>query len=755
MRKKFMVIVTWLLVFILSMGCTNNQKVSNKDTKENINNGGYVEEIITISDDLNYIIDITKLENGDLIVWGQDNNLKERVFISSDNGISWIEKEIKHLKFEDNVKYKALNLLNNGNILIVYVFEDGVKYAMSNSNGEVTAIDIDVKQEISSEGLNYAPIYFTTLNNGDLMYSTMNTNEVVQIDGKTLKEKFRFNGGSMYSFTFNLGDNVIIESENTVSVYNTTTGQPMKNLENQLISNDNLGAFINSTSDKNLYTYSTEGLYYYDLDKNENKILIDNSKYIIDANNSIDKLIELEKDSYITLISSTVSSTNKLIKYSYDPDYVKKDTSDIVIYSLMENEDIIKMIAMYESNNPDIEIKYEVGVSSNAGVEVSDAIKTLNTELATGKGPDIILLDGLPTDSFIENELLADISDVIYGNEKEVFESIINSYKINGMIYQIPLYIKVPTLISNKDIVSKINTIDSLLSVVKEYAQKSDNRIFSNLGTPEDFITSLYCIYGDNWIVDGKLNKDNLIKFMNVAKEIYNISKEKDDIFWKTQMEIMGIEDYDDIEIASDSKINILPTINVREVIYPIDKALLGYGGISNNYNIEDIVNMQITKPEFDYKILTSNTKNVFVPYNNISINKNTKNLDISKDIVKSFIEETSSRGNFTIYKTNFINMLQMNQESDYNESNNHYVKYVETDFDENGNKIEYPQYWANEDDINKFVAEFEKLNVAVEFNMTILNEVTTQFKNIIQENLDVKKAVSNVVTKLEIYLSE
>lgn len=153
--------------------------------------------------------------------------------------------------------------------------------------------------------------------------------------------------------------------------------------------------------------------------------------------------------------------------------------------------------------------------------------------------------------------------------------------------------------------------------------------------------------------------------------------------------------------------------------------------------------------------LLTCDTKNVFVPYNNIAINKNTKNLDVSKDIVKSFIEEAASRGNFTIYKTNFINMLQMNQESDYNESNHHYVKYVETDFDANGNKIEYPQYWANENDINKFVAEFDKLNVAVEFDMTILNEVATQFKSVIQENLDVKKAVSNVVSNLEIYLAE
>ena len=70
MRKKFIVILTWLLVLIVSIGCTNNKKISSEDTEENINNGGYVEEIITVSDDLNYIVDITKLDNGDLNSFG-------------------------------------------------------------------------------------------------------------------------------------------------------------------------------------------------------------------------------------------------------------------------------------------------------------------------------------------------------------------------------------------------------------------------------------------------------------------------------------------------------------------------------------------------------------------------------------------------------------------------------------------------------------------------------------------------------------
>ena len=114
MRKKFIVILTWLLVLIVSIGCTNNKKISSEDTEENINNGGYVEEIITVSDDLNYIVDITKLDNGDLIVWGQDNDLKEKVssYHSQVNNYSVENSELKEneIKLKEIVKFKEAEL---------------------------------------------------------------------------------------------------------------------------------------------------------------------------------------------------------------------------------------------------------------------------------------------------------------------------------------------------------------------------------------------------------------------------------------------------------------------------------------------------------------------------------------------------------------------------------------------------------------------------------------------------------------------
>ena len=50
------------------------------------------------------------------------------------------------------------------------------------------------------------------------------------------------------------------------------------------------------------------------------------------------------------------------------------------------------------------------------GVTAEDAVKALNTELLAGNVPDVLVLDGLPADSYIEKGILADISEVVqYG----------------------------------------------------------------------------------------------------------------------------------------------------------------------------------------------------------------------------------------------------------------------------------------------------------------------------------------------------
>lgn len=645
MKKRLTGILLCLIILLTSMGCSKNTENINK-TEEKA--GGYVENIIKISDNLQYIFNVVNLENGHLIVDGVDSEYNNKIFISKDNGESWNEKEINHLNFETPINAKCFTIMNNGNILVAYILgemnEKTIQYGMINENGQVNAIDLDINQENTAEGFNTAPTNFSILNNGDLIYQTFDGTEIVQLDKETFKEKFRYPLEFYSDYISNIEEKLIITSISSIDVYDINTGELKNNLEeleNEILNTDKNILPINVKTNENFYYYSSKGLSRYNLKKKETENLINDSKYLNNPNNSIDKLLELSHDTFLILISDPYTGIYNLIKYSYDPNYIKAEENDIVVYSLTENKKLRNKIALYESQNPNISIKYQVGVTNEDGLELSDALKTLNTEIMGGKGPDILLLDGLPADVFAENEILADMSDIVDEYQDELFTGILSPYKIDGEVYQLPMSISIPMIIGNKDVINKITDLESLLAVIKENATNSNNRIFEKLSSPEEFISSLYCIYENNWLTDKKINRKNLTEFMNIAKEIYTISKTKNDIFLKE--EFGDMIDASEVSVNNSPNNNLCPKISIREVAYAKNEPLLAYGGIDNLYDVEILSNMLINKNYMDYKVLTKYNNNIFIPNDKIGINKNSKNQELSKSIVKSFLEQTIS----------------------------------------------------------------------------------------------------------------
>ena len=61
-------------------------------------------------------------------------------------------------------------------------------------------------------------------------------------------------------------------------------------------------------------------------------------------------------------------------------------------------------------------------MSGENGLTAEDAIKALNTEIMAGNGPDVIMLDGLPIESYLAKGMLADLSENLKAvEEKEEF----------------------------------------------------------------------------------------------------------------------------------------------------------------------------------------------------------------------------------------------------------------------------------------------------------------------------------------------
>lgn len=117
-------------------------------------------------------------------------------------------------------------------------------------------------------------------------------------------------------------------------------------------------------------------------------------------------------DAWVSLsVRHGAGTRSQLLRYDYDPALVRPETRTLTVYSLEENPTVRQTVSQCMLEHPELEVEYEVGMQE--GLEKEDAIKQLNTRLLAGEAPDVLILDGLPVDSMVEQGLLADLSSLV------------------------------------------------------------------------------------------------------------------------------------------------------------------------------------------------------------------------------------------------------------------------------------------------------------------------------------------------------
>ena len=97
---------------------------------------------------------------------------------------------------------------------------------------------------------------------------------------------------------------------------------------------------------------------------------------------------------------------------------------------------VFEPIMEFTNYNPHWRIEIEEGLDDPDNA--SDGIKKLNAELFSGKGPDIIIMDELNADKYIEAGLLEDITDIVEDADG-VSKKIIDNQRVDGAIYTMPM----------------------------------------------------------------------------------------------------------------------------------------------------------------------------------------------------------------------------------------------------------------------------------------------------------------------------
>ncbi len=191
-------------------------------------------------------------------------------------------------------------------------------------------------------------------------------------------------------------------------------------------------------------------------------------------------------------------------------------TKSLTIYSMKSNDVILDMISEFQNKYPDTEIIYETGEGSEASVTAADRIRTLNARILAGDGPDILVLDGLPTESYIKKGILADLNPVLGDLKEELLPSILSAYTVEDKIYMLPSRFSIPMFLTSGQ---NPEVYASLKSFV-EYSE-AEGGVLPEGYSYFDFLQILYYNYPPEIIEKDKtVNKEKLKEFLSLTKRL-------------------------------------------------------------------------------------------------------------------------------------------------------------------------------------------------------------------------------------------
>lgn len=154
--------------------------------------------------------------------------------------------------------------------------------------------------------------------------------------------------------------------------------------------------FLVSGGDDVIYLAGQTGIYRHVLGGSAMEQILDGSLTILgNPTCQIMDMLVVDNNEFVVLLTG-----EKMTRFVYDPDVPSRPDEKLQVWSLEDEAVIRQAISLYQKENPAVYVEYEVGLNGNSMTR-EDAIKNLNTRTMAGKGPDVLVLDNMPMDSFL------------------------------------------------------------------------------------------------------------------------------------------------------------------------------------------------------------------------------------------------------------------------------------------------------------------------------------------------------------------
>lgn len=358
-----------------------------------------------------------------------------------------------------------------------------------------------------------------------------------------------------------------------------------------------------------------------------------------------------------------VSDQGKLIRFTYDPDKEAVPQERLKVYSLQKDVDLYAAVSFYQIQNPDVFVEYEVGMEEGEAVTREDAIKKLNTKIMAGEGPDILMLDGLPVDSYLEKGVLCELDELVVDLEQETYGNVLRAFEKDGGIYMVPGQISFPIMMGKKSDVSGIKGLTALADRIEQMRREAPGKDLIGLCSEKAIMKLCSLISVQEWRTeDGEMNRAALEEFLTQAKRIYEaqmdgIAQSSIERFQETDEYYVQYVDEDwmyDLRHYGFYMDYLAEYFNIFMGVNFSPQSYMELTSISRAEGFEDRVFVPMERAE----------GSVFLPETILGINSATQKRELAEDFLKAFLgkENQSRLSGYAVNRAALDEMFRMKE---------------------------------------------------------------------------------------------
>lgn len=622
-------IIIMLLMFTITACSTTDEKKLESESKKVSQSVPYQEKRLNLPVDATAIMDMYTTKENELRVAGSSESIG-CVWETKDNGDNWERvMSVAAIPALAEINALATDITLSSKEAVVQFFgingeEETEQNYLVREDGSVQRLSGSENGEDTSKGQDSIWIFYFS-SEGDLYGLDEESKQIYRIDRKTgsIAKKVGQIDKQSHNYDFLVtGDILLTLDDKGITAYDKTNGEEKEVHENLKKTFENAGEKginISGIPQEETFLYQQEQeIYRYDRKTNQSELLLNMKDFAIGEGLRY-KVIPQNLEKFMILKLGLPGQMGEIYQYTSGTQ-ARTYEETLTIYTLDENSEMLRMLARYREKNPEVEVILEVGMSEG-GVTKTDAIKQLNTRLLAGEGPDILILDGLDIERYIEQEMLVSLTELLHPTTEEdkLFTNILNAYQTKEGVYAVPTRFTVPIVAGEKELIQGAGNLSDLADKFQEEAEKG--ALAGKSAYPTEMIKVGYFTDVPEWI-----------------SETGEVRKEKVEDFFTDILSIYEIGGYQEENYKKQLTIESAPMSSNIKAVYKEDARFI-FNELKNWTAIEMLYQLRDEKG-MPHKILNEEKRKAFIPRQVVGVCSRGSNQKRAKELVSSILSE-------------------------------------------------------------------------------------------------------------------